>query len=207
LSSLKISTALDASRELQAFLNEAPDPNDLETSASVLRSALRGLGGRSLLGLKIPRRWGGTQIGDLDYFLYQETLTRYSGTLAFIQTQHQTAAALIARGQNEFLKQKYLPYLSRGQILAGVGFSHLRHPGEPLLRAIPHEQDYLLSGNVPWISGYGVFQRAVVAAALPDGSILLALLPFGETSQSLNCSGVGIGKATSFCSQLLGNWV
>ncbi len=126
------------------------------------------------------------QVSEIDYFLYQEALARYSGTLAFAQTQHQTATALIARGSNEFLKQKYLPHLSQGQILAGVGFSHLRRPGSPMLRATPcNDADYQLSGCVPWLSGYGVFQRAIVAARLPDNRVLFALIPFGETSQSL----------------------
>ncbi len=186
LNQLESPPTSNACQDLQVYLErEAPDPNLLEADVDALRLALRGLGGRSLLGLKVPRRWGGRQISELDYFTYQETLARYSGTLAFIQTQHQTAAALIARGQNEFLKQKYLPNLSRGQMLAGVSFSHLRRPGLPLLRAVPEEQHYRLCGSVPWLSGYNVFQRAVVAATLPDERILLALLPFGETSQSL----------------------
>ncbi|NJO21193.1 MAG: hypothetical protein HC838_15705, partial [Spirulinaceae cyanobacterium RM2_2_10] len=64
---------LNACDELQAYLqSEAPDPNDLETKTTTLRAALRALGGRSLLGLKIPLRWGGSQISDLDYFVYQE---------------------------------------------------------------------------------------------------------------------------------------
>ncbi|WP_198159643.1 acyl-CoA/acyl-ACP dehydrogenase [Picosynechococcus sp. PCC 7003] len=77
----------------------------------------------------------------------------------------------------------------------GVGFSHLRRRGEPAVRAIPQGESYCLTGTIPWVTGYGFFQRAIAGATLPDGSELYGLIPL-ETSQHS-------GQGEIFCSQPL----
>jgi len=86
-------------------------------------------------------------------------VARYSGALAFLQTQHQSAACV--QSQNEFLKQEYLPHLSNGQILLGVGFSHLRRAGDPLIVAV-QRLGVISYRDVPWVTGFGLFQEFIV---------------------------------------------
>jgi len=88
-------------------------------------------------------------------------VARYSGALAFCKLN--IRAPLLVQSQNEFLKQEYLPHLSNGQILLGVGFSHLRRAGDPLIVAVPATGGYQL--HVPWVTGFGLFQEFIVAAA------------------------------------------
>jgi len=76
-----------------------------------------------------------------------------------------------------------LPHLSNGQILLGVGFSHLRRAGDPLIVAVPATGGYQLQGHVPWVTGFGLFQEFIVAAALPDGQAVFGVVPFVETYQ------------------------
>jgi len=51
-----------------------------------------------------------------------------------LKTQHQSAGNAIANSDNESLKRDYLPLMGSGEILVGVGFSHLRRHGEPIMK-------------------------------------------------------------------------
>lgn len=152
----------------------APLAAQMDCNPEVLRLGLKKLADRKLLALKIP-----PDNHQNSFFpQFQETLSRYSGALAFLQTQHQSAAALIFHSNNDALKAEYLPYLSTGKKTVGIAFSHLRRPGNPLVKAIPVEGGYQLEGFVPWITGCGFFQSFILGASLPDGRALYGLLPF-----------------------------
>ncbi|WP_347239900.1 acyl-CoA dehydrogenase family protein [Oscillatoria sp. FACHB-1406] len=166
---------------LQSFV--ARHAAAIDTDPEVLRVALQGLGDLALLALKVPRAWQGAEFSLSNYYCYQESLARYSGALAFLQTQHQSAGALIARGTNESLKLEFLPRMGTGKVLVGIAFSHLRRPGEPMLRAEPTQGGYQLNGHIPWITGYDFFQDFIVGATLPSGEILYGAMPLREMVQ------------------------
>ncbi|MDJ1180007.1 acyl-CoA/acyl-ACP dehydrogenase [Roseofilum sp. BLCC_M91] len=158
------------------YLETAPNPEAMEEKTESLGQGLAGLGGRSLLGLNIPAQWSGIEVSPGDYFGFLERLTRYSGTLAFTQIQHQTAGSFIAGGENESLKRDYLPKMRSGERLIGVSYAHVSRD-KPTLEATNVDGGYRLSGYLPWITGWNLFQEAVIAARLPDGHILFALIP------------------------------
>ncbi|MBW4494212.1 MAG: acyl-CoA dehydrogenase family protein [Oscillatoria princeps RMCB-10] len=172
----------------ESYLREsvAPRAAELDSDPQALFSALKGLGERSLLGLRLPKIWGGQEFAEKTFGTFQEMVARYSGALAFLQTQHQSAGNMLAVSDNEFLKQEYLPYLSTGKRLLGVGFSQLRRLGEPVLKALPVAGGYALHGFVPWVTGFGCFQEFIVAAILPSGDAIFGVVPFVETH---NCAG------------------
>jgi alkylation response protein AidB-like acyl-CoA dehydrogenase len=169
----------------ESYLREsvAPLASEIDCDPEALRDALKGMGNRSLLALRVPKIWGGAEVNEETYRRFQQLVPRYSGALAFLQTQHQSAAEMLANSENESLKRQYLPYMSKGQVLVGVGFSQLRRKGDPLVKAIPVEGGYLLNGEVPWVTGFGFFQNFIVGAALPDGRAVYGMVPFVETFQ------------------------
>lgn len=171
--------------QAEAFLRDviAPQAMQLDQSAELLFQALRELGNRNLLGLKIPQQWGGQDLDELTFRQFQEQVSRYSGALAFLQTQHQSAAALIARSSNTALQEQYLPHLSSGKILMGIGFSHLRRQNSPPVQAVPTAYGYEITGEVPWVTGYGCFQHFIVGAQLADGRAVFGLVPLKTRSQ------------------------
>jgi len=172
----------------ESYLQKSVSPHAaaIDIHADALRNALLGLSKLGLLALRVPSRWGGLEISEATFQIFQELVARYSGALAFLQTQHQSAAAMLAASHNESLRQEYLPHLGSGQILMGVGFSHLRRQGEPLVKAVPVSGGYQLSGYVPWITGYGLFQEFIIAATLPDHQAIFAVMPFvNKSSQAL----------------------
>lgn len=170
---------------VQAYLQESVVPlaSQMDSDSEVLREALKGMGDRFLLALRVPKIWGGQEVSEHTYRRFQQLVPRYSGALAFLQTQHQSAADMLATSKNDALKRQYLPYMSNGHKLVGVGFSQLRRQGDPPVKAIPVESGYQLSGNVPWITGFGFFQDFIVGAALPDGQAVYGVVPFVETLQ------------------------
>ncbi|MGI2907292.1 cyclase family protein [Tolypothrix sp. VBCCA 56010] len=156
----------------------APKANEIDNNPQALYQALQGLGKLNLLALQSDK-----QLSEATYGDFQELIARYSGALAFVQTQHQSAAAMLSTSNNSALQQAYLPRMGNGEVLIGVGFSHLRRQGEPLALAVPVAGGYQLDGVVPWVTGWDLFQHFIVAATLPDGSAVFGIVPFVQTSQ------------------------
>lgn len=169
----------------ESYFNEkvAPQATESDRDPAVLKEALKGMRDRSLLALRVPKRWGGSELDEPPFHRFQMMATRYSGALAFLQTQHQSAGTQLAASENESLKQAYLPRMARGDILVGLGFSQLRRLGEPLMKAIPVTSGYRLDGEVPWVTGFGFFDDLIVGAALPDGQAVYGIVPLREMQQ------------------------
>ncbi len=161
----------------------APLASEIDNNPQILREALKGLGDRSLLALRVPKVWGGAQVSEATYRHFQQLVPRYSGALAFLHTQHQSAGEMLNNSDNEVLKQQYLPHMGKGEVLVGVGFSQLRRQGDALVKAIRVEGGYQLNGEVPWVTGFGFFQDFIVGATLADGGAVYGMVPFVETFQ------------------------
>ncbi len=170
----------------KSYLSEtvAPKAAEIDKSPDALFEALQGLGNLDLLALRVPEKWGGKGFGEVDYGNFQELVARYSGALAFLQTQHQSAAGMLVAADNSTLQQEYLPLMGSGKVLLGIGFSHLRRGGEPIITAESLPGGYRINGVVPWITGFGFFQEFIVAAALPGGSAVFGIAPFQNTKQA-----------------------
>jgi alkylation response protein AidB-like acyl-CoA dehydrogenase len=162
--------------EAAAFLAEhiAPAANRIDNSVDELIAAVRLLARHGWLGLRVPKEFGGAGFSDVSFRRFQESCARSSGALAFLQTQHQSASSLIARGSNERLKREMLPSMASGETLCGIAFSQLRkRASAPLLEATPSSGGgVVLNGMAPWVTGAGIFQNCVTAATTPEGNTL-----------------------------------
>jgi alkylation response protein AidB-like acyl-CoA dehydrogenase len=168
--------------EAEEFLRAevAPRANVIDRDPEALRVALSGLCERGFMALRRPAAFGGPAWPESDFRAFQEAVARASGCLAFLQTQHQTAVGLIAKGDNAPLKAEVLPLTADGGRLIGIGFSQLRRSGPPMTRAEAVPGGYEVSGHVPWITGESFFGEFIVGATLPDRRSLLALVPLAE---------------------------
>lgn len=172
----------DILNSTESYLKECivPRAEIIDSDSEALKIALVGLENRSLLALRVPQKWGGADIPPEIFYEYQELTARYSGALSFLQTQHHSATAMIASSDNEMLKSRYLGAIAQKELRLGVGFSHLRRSGNPAVTATPAKDGYLLSGNIPWITGFRLFQKFIVAAVLPDNRAVFGVLPFAN---------------------------
>jgi alkylation response protein AidB-like acyl-CoA dehydrogenase len=173
-----------------AYLRDevGPRANEIDMEVEALRWALGGLCERGLMALRRPAQYGGPAFSEEMFREFQESVAQYSGSLAFLQTQHQSAVSMIAKGDNEELKRATLPKMADGGRLIGIGFSQLRRPGPPLLRAEPVAEGYVLDGTVPWVTGYGLFGEFLIGASLPDGRAVFGLVPF------VPCEGISFSE-------------
>ena len=156
----------------------APMANVIDSDPEALRRALAGLCCRNLMALRRPMEYGGPALSESEFRAFQEMVARYSGSLAFLQTQHQSAVSMLSKSDNEILKEHILPECADGSRLIGIGFSQLRRHGPPILRAERIDGGYRLDGHAPWVTGYGFYGEFLVGAALEDGRSVFGLVPF-----------------------------
>jgi len=185
-----MSREVEALDEAKRFLKEevAPKAQLIDTDLSALHSVVDRMGGLNLLALKRPEKYGGPEMSEQLFRIFQEETARTSGTLAFLTTQHQSAVAMIAGGDNEGLKELYLPQMANGEKLVGIGFSQLRRSGPPIMCAEPVEGGYIMSGHVPWITGWSFFPEFLIGAALPDGQSVFAVVPLVDVPSAIRVS-------------------
>lgn len=158
----------------------APKAQEIDRDPEALRKALQGLCDRDLMALRRPVDYGGPALGEDDFRTFQQECARTSGALAFLQTQHQSAVGMVARSQNDSLRNDYLPRMGNGERLVGIGFSQLRRSGPPIMRAEETAGGYVLNGHVPWVTGWDFYPEFLVGAILPSGEALFAIAPLQE---------------------------
>lgn len=149
-----------------------PQAAEIDRNPVALTQALQGLGDLELLTLH-----------GHPFYQFQELVARYSGALAFLQTQHQIAGGMIAESENQAITTEYRPHLATGGRLLGIAVSHLRRSGTPPMQATAVPGGYQLHGHVPWVSGWSCFPEFIVAAILPDGRSVFGILPFVNQHQ------------------------
>ncbi|MEM1241030.1 MAG: acyl-CoA dehydrogenase family protein [Cyanobacteria bacterium P01_H01_bin.26] len=165
----------------------APQATQLDRDPKALHQAFQTLGDHGLLGLKVKKEAGGQGWSSQAGYQFTEQLARYSGALAFLQSQHQRCVQELAESNNLQLQQSYLKAAIQGKIGLGVGFSHLRRAQQPVT-ATATTDGYVFNGTVPWLTGFGIFQHWLLAAQLPDGRAVFVLAPFYPMAGSLSFS-------------------
>jgi alkylation response protein AidB-like acyl-CoA dehydrogenase len=149
--------------------DRAPGPNPIN---------FRALADAGLLGLMLPKEYGGLGASGETQRRYTQILASYCGVTTFVQAQHHGPSRMILACPNDSLKQALLPDLAAGRRLSAISFAHLRRPGPPVLRAELVEGGYRLHGTAPWVTGYGLMNQVAFGATLPDGRFVYLWSPF-----------------------------
>jgi alkylation response protein AidB-like acyl-CoA dehydrogenase len=175
----------------------APRAAALDRDPEALRWALQQLCDAGLMALRRPAHYGGPALSELEFRDFQEAVARYSGALAFLQTQHQSAVSLLSKSDNEALQAEYLPEMADGGRLMGIGFSQLRRPGEPICRATAVSGGYRIDGHVPWVTGWSFYPEFLLGAALPDGRAVFGVVPLRSCKEA--GGRIGVGEPMRLC--------
>lgn len=132
-------------------------------------------------GWFVPEEWGGQGWDDERLIRAFMRLGGVCLATAFVLTQPQGACRRIVASENDSLKERLLPRLARGEVLATVGISHLttsrRHLTRPMLAARETPSGFVLDGSIPWVTGGDHADYIVTGASCDDGRQILALLP------------------------------
>ena len=114
-----------------------PNAQDSDRASGPNPVCFRALADAGLLGMGLPRQYGGLDASGLTQREVNEIFASYCGVTTFIQAQHHGPSRMIYNGPNQLMKDVLLPDLASGKKMCAVSFAHLRRPGPPVLRATP----------------------------------------------------------------------
>lgn len=107
--------------------------------------------------------------------LVYEILAGACGATFFVWVQHHAPVRLLNASANAALRDRWLPRLLAGDVLGGVAFAHLRRPDPPAVRARRVDGGYVLEGEAPWVTSWGLAGLFAVAARCDDRVVFVAV--------------------------------
>jgi isovaleryl-CoA dehydrogenase len=137
--------------------------------ANQFPSALwRKLGAQGLLGLTVPERWGGADLGYLAHIVAMEEISRASGSVGLSYGAHSNLCVNQLRiNGTDAQRDRYLPRLVSGEHVGALAMSEPGAGSDVVsmqLRAEKRGSDYVLNGNKMWITNGPDADVAVVYA-------------------------------------------
>jgi len=129
---------------------------------------LDALAAAGLYGAPVPREAGGLGL-DLDGICtVAEELASGCLATAFVWIQHRgLVTTLSAPGTPAALRDRWLAPVCQGQVRGGITTVGLI-PGPPQLRAQPAAGGWRLSGEAPWVTGWGLVDVLLLTARGPE---------------------------------------
>jgi alkylation response protein AidB-like acyl-CoA dehydrogenase len=162
---------IDAARQLASDVL-APAAQETDQSEIVPVTHLRALAGAGLMGLFCPE----TGADGATRWAVFEALAGACGVTFFVWVQHHAPVRLLVASENVALRERWLPSLCSGETLGGVAFAHLRRPGPPPVTAVAVEGGYVLEGEAPYVTSWGLAGVFAVAVRFGEDRVLFVLV-------------------------------
>ncbi|HWC82515.1 MAG TPA: acyl-CoA dehydrogenase family protein [Pseudonocardiaceae bacterium] len=159
-----------------------PATLEVERAGRIPASHLELLADEGFYAMAAPPEFGGPDVDFRTACALVETLASGCLSTTFVWTQHHGVVLRVAFGQSDRLREEWLTPLCRGQRRAGVALGGTL-PGTPKLVAHRTSAGYVLNGQSPWVTGWGLID--VVAVAARDRDDLIWLLVDAEESSTL----------------------
>jgi alkylation response protein AidB-like acyl-CoA dehydrogenase len=159
-------------------------PAALETDASdvVPRANLDALAEAGLYGLAGPAAYGGAGVDLRTASNVRERLAGGCLTTTFVWVQHTTPVLEMTASPNADLREAWLADMCAGRLRTGIALGGL-HQGSAGLKAEPVEGGWLVSGDAPYVTGWGLIDALLIAALTPDERVVRALIDAVEGPQ------------------------
>jgi acyl-CoA dehydrogenase family protein 9 len=111
-------------KELRALDGDLIDPAKFDEEETIPDNVIRAFAEMGMLGLTIPRKYGGLELSSSGYARVFETLSSIDGSLAVMVGVHcgLGSKAIVLHGSDE-QKERYLPPLARGDFLAAYALT------------------------------------------------------------------------------------
>jgi alkylation response protein AidB-like acyl-CoA dehydrogenase len=156
----------------------------LATDASdvVPRSNLDALAEAGLYGLAGPAAYGGAGVDLRTASNVRERLAGGCLTTTFVWVQHTTPVLELTASPNADLREAWLADMCAGSLRTGIALGGL-HQGSAGLKAEPVEGGWLVSGDAPYVTGWGLIDVLLIAALTPDERVVRALIDAVEGPQ------------------------
>ncbi len=138
---------------------------------------LHKLGALGGFGASVPRAEGGLGLTLAQQIDVTTQVGSECGATAFLVWCQSTCAWYLQHAPNLAVRERYLRAVADGRLLAGTGMSnavkHLAGLEKIQLQARRDGDDYIVSGNLPWVSNVGVDHLMIVAAAVENGGFVM----------------------------------
>jgi len=109
---------------VEAFLQKEVDPDRIDAEERIPQSVIQGLGRLGVMGMTVPREYGGGGFSHTSYCRVLEHVSRWCASTAVLIGAHQSIGlkALVLMGTEE-QKREFLPGLASGEKLAAFCLS------------------------------------------------------------------------------------
>ena len=155
------------------------DAAAVDAADTVPEEHLRGLANAGLYGIFAPAEAGGLGLGP-EVPLVIEELASACLASTFVWLQHlRLLGAMLDPGTPAALREALLPAVVSGKVRGGVALAGLL-PGPPRLTARPVDGGWLLDGEAPWVSGWGIVDLLVVVGRGPQDTAVTLLMDARE---------------------------
>ena len=161
--------------EIEAFAREevAPRAAQIDESGVFPLDVMRAAAGRGLLGVTIPRHWGGAGRDYLSYVLAIEAIARASATVAVSLTvTNSLVGEVIAHAGRARHRDTWLRRLATGEVIGAFALSEPdagTDAANQQTRAIRREGGYHLVGRKVWVANAEVASVAIIFASTRPG--------------------------------------
>lgn len=157
-------------RKLNIFMQQHLDPVAIDRQAVIPDSVIHGLGELGILGMTIPKEYGGLGLSQYAYCRVTEAIGARCGATALFVNAHQSIGlkALLLFGTEE-QRRKWLPKLASGQELAAFALTEPNAGSDASgveTRAVydPVKNVYRINGKKQWITNGGIAKVLTVMA-------------------------------------------
>ncbi len=166
--------------QVRRFAREriAPRAEEIDRTNEFPRDLWPELGAAGLLGVTVPERWGGANLGYLAHIVAMEEISRASGSVGLSYGAHSNLCMnQIVLNATDEQRDRYLPKLVSGEHVGALAMSEPGAGSDVVgmqLRAVKRDGGYALTGRKMWITNGPDADVAVVyaktnAAAGPRG--------------------------------------
>ncbi len=149
----------------------APRAEEIDRSNEFPRDLWPELGNAGLLGVTVPERWGGANLGYLAHIVVMEEISRASGSVGLSYGAHSNLCMnQIALNATDAQRDRYLPKLVSGEHVGALAMSEPGAGSDVVgmqLRAERRGESYALTGSKMWITN-GPDADVVVVYAKTD---------------------------------------
>jgi isovaleryl-CoA dehydrogenase len=134
----------------------APLADAIDRSNQFPRQLWPQLGSLGLLGLTVPERWGGANLGYLAHIVAMEEISRASGAVGLSYGAHSNLCVnQLALHGTDAQRERYLPRLVSGEHVGALAMSEPEAGSDVTsmqLQAVRHGDHFRLTGRKMWIT-------------------------------------------------------
>jgi len=150
-----------------------PIAQKIDENEKIPPEIIKKLGELGLLGASIPEQYGGGGFGEVGYCIMQEEISRAClSTATFIGAHQSIGTNAILLGGTEFLKQKYVVPLAKGEKIGAFCLTEVQAGSDSFnvkTTAAPDGDEWVINGDKMWITNGGIADIISVFARTPKG--------------------------------------